>query len=406
MFILNSLIRIIVSFFSFENYTLKNFILCVLVMMLIQYMPLEGFGVSPLKVAIMLIACLVLLTNFRLSKAVIILFFFVAYKFFTAYYINGDSFRSSTFLYSILFVVTYIVLYNGIHVDNVLSLDSFIKFLKIFILVEVTVLVLQQICQLLGFHTVPIINLTYHLNRAFGAYALSLEPSHLARVLCAVYYAYLKCSEYKQEHSITIQQVFNKEHRIVTIAFLWAMFTMSSGTAYICLGVLSFYFMRGAYFVFTIPIIFVVYNALSYYEVRDFERASSVAEATVTGDIQEVQEVDGSAAYRVAPLLYTIQNLDINKRETWLGHGIDYNINMLKKHGVRGIGAIDDFGLIGWGLGMIFTYTCAIEFFSLANIMLWLGLGGGTGNIAYSWGILMIFTCIKYLNQHKNEEEE
>lgn len=407
MFILNSLIRIIGGFFSFENYTLKNFILCILIMMLIQYIPLEGYGVSPLKVAIMLIACFVLFTNFRLSKAAILLLLFIAYKFFTAYFINGDSFRSSTFLYSILFVVAYIVLYNGIHVDNVLSLDFFIKFIKIFILVEVTVLVLQQIYQLMGFTTLPIINLTYHLNRGFGAYALSLEPSHLARVLCAVYYAYLKCCEYKQDHSVTIQQVFNKEHRIVTIAFLWAMFTMSSGTAFICLGVLSLYFMRGVYFIFTIPIFFTVYSALSYFEVREFKRARDVTEATMTGESDRVRETDGSAAARIEPLLNTLHDLDINKAETWFGHGIDYNHKVSLKKGKRKQGTIDDYGLIGYGLGMTFIYICAIEFFSLANVMLLLGIGGGAGNIAYQWGLLMIFTIIRYFHQeYKNADED
>ena len=159
----------------------------------------------------------------------------------------------------------------------------------------------------------PIINLTHVLARAhdysrgIGTYSLSLEPSHFARIMGVLYYAYLKCNEYKQGRAVNVQQIFNSEHRYVTIAYLWAMLTMASGTAFICLGVISLYFMRGAYFVFTIPIVFAVYYALSYYEVKDFERASSVAEATLTGEIQEVREADGSAASRVAPLLYALK---------------------------------------------------------------------------------------------------
>jgi hypothetical protein len=37
-----------------------------------------------------------------------------------------------------------------------------------------------------------------------------------------------------------------------------------------------------------------------------------------------------------------------------------------------------------------------MDFMSLPTIMFFVGVGGGVGNIAYCWGILMIFTTIRY----------
>ena len=410
--IFNNISNFIRGFFHWENYTLKNFTLCLLVMMCIQYMPIEGNGISNVKVGLMSIACIVFITNLKMSKALFMVFILYGYLFYSAYFINGDSFRSSRILYSLLFMITYIVFYNGVYVERYFTLDFFINFIRYFIYTFAVVFVLQQICIILGFKSFPLINLTlvlsrsHDLSRGIGSYSLSLEPSHFARILGVLFYAYLKCNEYKQGRPITIQQVFNPEHRLVTLSYLWAMLTMASGTAFICLGVISLYFMRGAYFAFTIPIFFVVYNALSYFEVKDFERATNVAEATVTGDIDNVREADGSAAVRITPLLYTLQNLDVDKKETWVGHGIDYSINLLNTKRIKGLMMVDDFGIIGWGLGMAFMYTCAIEFFSLANIMMWLGIGGGIGNVAYNWGILMIFTCIRFFHEEKKKESE
>ena len=55
------------------------------------------------------------------------------------------------------------------------------------------------------------------------------------------------------------------------------------------------------------------------------------------------------------------------------------------------IGEIDDYGLIAYALSLSLVFLCAIDFFSLATIMFFLGIGGGTGNIAYGWGLLMLF---------------
>ena len=406
---MNKLFQIIGAFFNTENYTLKNLAFYLLVIMCIQYIPLESrAGVSPVKVATMAIIPLIFITHFKLSRAVGIVSIFMVYILYTAYVLHGSTFRASTIIYMFMFFITYATFYNMLWVEQVFGMEEFLVFVKKFIYVLVGVLVIQQAFHLIGIRYFPLINMTQILNRSILAgNSLSYEPSTLARTLGVLYYAYLKCHEYKQGHPVNIQQIFNKEHRLVSLGFGWAMFTMGSGTAFISLGILSLYFMKGAYFVFSIPIFVCVYFTLSYFEVKQFERATNVAEATMTGDVDEVREVDGSASTRVTPLLNTINRLDFNDQDTWFGHGVDYSVNIARKKGIRMMGQIDDYGLFSYILGLGLVFLCAINFFSIATLMYFLGVGGGLGNIAYGWGLLMVFTCVKYFNScHSNPSED
>ena len=348
----------IYGFFSIKNYTLKNLAFFLLVIMCIQYIPLESrAGVSPIKVAVMAIMPLVLLIHFKLSRAVGILFIFFCYILYTAYILHYESFRASTVIYMSMFFVTYATFYNLVCVEEVFSLEEFTIFIKRFIYVLVVFFLLQQLFQILGFKEFALINLTYSVTHrgVLSGYSISYEPSTYARTLGVLYYAYLKCHEYKQGHAVTIQHIFNSEHIWVTLGVAWSMFTMGSGTAYICMAILSLYFMRGAYFIFTIPIFLAVFNILSFFEVQQFERAATTAEATITMDADEVREADGSASERIAPMLNTINTLDLSTTEAWFGHGVDYSNNVARKKGIKMAGQIDDYGLIAYIFSISFS---------------------------------------------------
>ena len=239
------------------------------------------------------------------------------------------------------------------------------------------------------------------MNRGIGANSLFNEPSQFARVLGILYYAYLKCNEYSLGKKITIAQVFNTTNRWVTVAFLWGMLTMGSGTAFVCLAVLSIYFMKGKYFFLTIPIFVGAFYILEKAENNSFNRAHQVAVATLTGEKEEVMEADGSAATRIAPLLNTL-NMDFSDYNNWIGHGCDSTSASDWAQGKVHAGHIDDYGLISYVLEMIFIFSCCIRFRSLGTVFLFLGIGGGMGNISYGWGLLMIFSCIRYYSYNNS----
>ena len=402
---MNSLLRYISSLFSQRNLTLKNFAFFLLVILCIQYMPLEGRTISPIKVATMAIASLVLLTHLRVSKALGIILLYIIYILFTAYIVHGDTFRASTVIYKFLFFLTYVTFYNLVWKQEVLEIDEFITLLKRMIYVLSIVLMLQHIVHFLGIQYFPLLNMYTDLSdRGLSGNSITYEPSTFARVMGVLYYAYLKCNEYKQGHVVTIFQILRGEHRTVSLLFFFSMFTMGSGTAFICLGILSLYFLRGAYMLFAIPIFIGVYYALSYFEVRQFQRASVTIEATMTGDVDEVREADGSASTRIEPVLNTIHNIDLNDVDTWFGHGVDYG----KKHRFDKdkdmIETISDYGFIAYLLNLVLVFSCMIEFQSLATIMFFCGVGGTVTNVSYCWGLLMIFTCVRYFHKQKKLE--
>lgn len=383
-----------------RHITDKNIATAILVIMNIQFVFIEGYTISPLKVGMMALMPFILLLRVPyISKAFLLGSLYLINIIISAL-LHAETFRLSTIGYLGMFVITFFTFYNYIY-SGVFSLEYFIKLVKAMIIAYSVCLICQQVLILAGIRFMPLVNLNNQFFLSIDKLpSLSLEPSHTARILGVLYYAYLKCNEYKQGATINIKQIFEKEHRWITLAFLWPMLTMGSGTAFICLGILSLYFMKGAYLLLAIPVFIGVYFTLSFFEVQQFKRASSVVEATLTGNTQTVMETDGSAASRITPMLNTINAIDLNDFDTWFGHGVDYNLHEKKNGGKDLIGEINDYGLIAYILGLILVFSCAIEFRSLATIMYFLGVGGGTGNIAYAWGSLMIFACIRYFHHH------
>ena len=134
---MNKLFQIIGAFFNTENYTLKNLAFYLIVIMSIQYIPLESrAGVSPIKVATMAIMPLIFITHFKLSKAVGISFIYMLYIIYTAYFLHFSSFRARTILYMFMFFITYATFYNLIWVEQVFDMDEFLLFTKRFIYVR------------------------------------------------------------------------------------------------------------------------------------------------------------------------------------------------------------------------------------------------------------------------------
>lgn len=355
-------------------------------------------GVSMFKVAVAALTPFIFILNKpAISKAIIIAGIYYIYIFISAYF-HPTSFRISTILYLLSFLLSYCTLYHLVYVNKSLCIDRFISFVRYAIVVSTILLVAQQIFIIIGIKRVPILNLTQVLNRGIGANSLYGEPSVFARVMGVLYYAYLKCNEYRSGVKLSLSSIFSAGHRWVTISFLWSMLTMGSGTAFICLGVLSLYFMRGFQFFYAIPIFVGVYFTLDFFEVKQFNRAINAAQATMTGDAQEVSKTDGSASARIAPMLNTL-NMDFTELKSWVGEGCDASLKY-RHTANRYMAEINDYGLIAYILGLFLVFSCAIKPLSLATLMFFMGIGGGTGNIPYLWGLLMLMTCMNYFSKN------
>ena len=377
--------------------TLRNFAAFVLMLFCIRYIPLETrAGPSMVKTAVSAICCLVFIikTPYVTKALVLAVIFFLSILLSSVFHM--ETFRASTLLYLCSFLITFITLYNLVYVEQVFSLTFFIRLLKTLILAYAIVLLVQQAFIIVGIRLFPPVNLCQILNRGIGANSLSGEPSTAARILGVLMYAYMECVSFRNGYKFSFRQLFEQEHKWVIYGFLWSMLTMGSGTAFIVLGVLSLYFINWRNALVVVPLLAALVSIGSSMGIKQFDRAYNTVKATTSFDRETVAETDGSAVYRIGPMLNTINNLDLTKKEHWFGYGIDAG-NANKSE--RMIAEITDYGFLAYLCGLVLVFSCAIRFWSIPTLMYFIGIGGGTGNIAYGWGILMVFMCIKYFYQ-------
>ena len=99
----------------------------------------------------------------------------------------------------------------------------------------------------------------------------------------------------------------------------------------------------------------------------------------------------------------TFSNLDIKNKDTWFGKGIDTNDSFVYLSEQQTIVGITDYGLISFIISLIFIFVCCLrKILSLETLIFIVLMGGGIANIAYVWGILMLFTTSKYFLLNKN----
>lgn len=379
-------------------FTLRNFATFILVLFCVHYIPLETrASVSMIKTAASFLCCFVFIIHVpHVTKALVLAIIYFLTILCSAIF-HMETFRASTLLYLCSFLITFITMYNLVYVKKVFTLDYFTIIIKRLIYTLAIVLIIQQCFIIVGIRTFPLINLTQFLDRGFGANSLTMEPSVCARMMGVLLYAYMECISFRERSKFQFRQLFEQEHKWVTIAFFWSMLTMGSGTAFIVLGVLSLYFINWRNVLIIVPILAGLVYIGSSMGIKQFDRAYNTTQATLTMDKEQVAETDGSAYMRIAPMLNTINNLDLTKKEHWFGYGIDTG-NANKNE--RMIAEITDYGFLAYICGLILVFSCSIRFFSIPTIMFFIGIGGGTTNIAYLWGILIVFMCIRYFHNN------
>lgn len=371
-----------------------------LVLMCVQILALEGFGVSNIKVAAMALAPLIILYKAPyLSKATLWLSLYFSAIVFSLSQV--DTFRSSTIIYMVLFLIMFNMYYNLI-IGGAFSLNYFIQLLRFIILAYTICLILQQLMMIVGIRYFPPLNLLGQgYLSLFRLNSLSWEPSSSARILLVCFLALLKTTEIKHGNRLSLAQLY-KLHKWIIIGFLYSMLTIGSGTAIVGLAILSLYFIRKKYLVYIIPLLICLFIILPQIDYVPLNRAMISLEATLSGQAENIIEADQSAAVRIVPLINTFKNLDISSKKTWFGEGTDASLKEGLFGSERMIGGINDYGLLSYIILLLFIYACCIKkVFSIETLILIFLMGGGVSNISYGWGMLMIFTTSKYFEERK-----
>ncbi|MFI3285197.1 MAG: hypothetical protein R3Y08_00945 [Rikenellaceae bacterium] len=386
----------------FKYINKKNIATFFLVLMCVQYLPWEGYGVSYIKFTAMCLAPIIwLLTSSKISKAFVWAgLYFVAILFSGLF--NLHSFRLSTVGYLLSFIFMFIMYYNLVWVEQIFSLDSFIRLLKKLILAYVICLLMQQAVHLVGIESFPLINTYSSYGRGFLAgNSLAIEPSHSARILTIAFLSLLRMYEVKWgKENVNLKAIY-ADAKWVLLGFLWSMLTMGSGTAFVGLGILSLYFIKRQYVFTVVPLLVILYFAIPYIEFEPLQRAKVTLEATMTMDADAVIAADGSASVRIVPIINTLTELDLLDSKTWLGHGIDAGAT---GESMKTIGGIGEYGLLSYICALTLIFTCIIRrFFSLETLLAFALVGLTINNFAYVWGFYMILSTTNYFQNNHNK---
>lgn len=385
----------------------KNIAIFFLTLMCVQYIPIEGNGVSNVKFAAMCMSPIIWLYMFKtFSKAFLWGSIFLLTIIFSVLF-NIDSFRLPTVGYKVAFVVMFIMYYDLIYFNRALSLQDFIKFLRGLILAFVICLILQQLVIIAGLRSLPIINLIKYLDRGIGSNSLSLEPSHAARILTVLMLVLMRMYEVKWGSiNLTLTKLY-KENKWIILGFLWTMLSMGSGTAFAGLGILSFYFIKRKYAFILITFLTIFYFAIPKIDYEPFNRALVSIEAAFTFDQQIVKDADYSAAARIVPFLNTLNILDFNNIDTWLGKGVDTSLSYEYLSEESTIGNISDYGLVCFIISLIFIFMCCIDkIWSIETMIFIFLLALTVANVAYIWGVLMLFTTSKHFITNQKAQQK
>lgn len=380
----------------------RGFATIILIVMSIQLVAIEGFGISPIKITLMGLCSLYFVFHLPITKATwaCLLYWIVCY---TTSLLHG-SVRFSTLGYLGLFLITYTVYYYLIY-SKVLTLIQFKQILKFILLAYCIVLILQQVFFIIGIKDFALLNLAgntlggniYYLWNRLPS--LSCEPSHTARVISAAMLGYIRCLEIEQNSTITIKVLFNKNNRLVTFSYLWLVSTMGSGTGWIGLAILCLYFIRIRSILYIGPFFICLGILLYNAENKQFLRAINAAQATMTGDIMKITEADQSGSVRIVPLVNTLLFTDLFQKDSWIGKGTlsEDETEDAWKDLTRKVSVVEQYGLLGLLASLILLYSCAIyHFFSIESLLFVFLLLLSLNNIYVVWSMIFIFTTIRY----------
>lgn len=369
-----------------------------LVLFNILFLPIEGGGFSIVKIAFMAICPLIFIAKKPIiTKALILaaLYWMVCYL---LSLLKGEV-RFSTLGFLGMHLILFINFYSFL-VKKTFTLDDYIKIMRYLIIAYGVILVGQQLCLLIGLRYMPLLNLQ---NQGYLSLtklpALSLEPSHTARILTFTMLGYLRCVEIRVGERLNIKDLFNAEHRLITILFLWTMLLMGSGTAFVGIGCISLYFITRKTAIYIIPLIIGLFFLGQSLELKQMNRVVALAEAASTGEAKELYAADGSGAVRFIAVLNTFTKTDLTQLETWIGKtSMQKDQDWWKRTDTK---IYDQYGLIAYMVSLIFIYSCVIrKILSIETLMFIILLGCNLLNVYYVWGCLMLMAGVKYFQEN------
>lgn len=367
----------------------------------------NGLLVSMIGLAPVILLC----CKRRITEVDILLFIVLMFMFIFAF--TKMSFRPISYLYSLCFVSAYLCLRDSF-LQNKFPMSKMQKILRKILYAYAIVLLIQQLCVIVG---IKPLNQLFGFEDKWKLPSLAQEPSHMAIFEFFFMYSYMLISEKLLGHKYRLSDA--KKEKWVWIAYFWCMLTCQSTSAIMYCGLIFLRFFKprtilkyGIGLVITIVPIYLFLR-----ETPAFQRVVLFSEAFFTLDINKINDADHSAAYRLFPLFYLLNHLDVFNSEFWFGHGLDFGKETLNEYAlyvsndVAYDGNINIGGFFGYILdyGMLCFLTLCLAIkkairgvgdFWLVIFYIWLNLFVGF-NMQLFWSSTTLLTYISIYNKKK-----
>ena len=321
---------------------------------------------------------------------------------------NYNSFRISTILYTLMFLLTYIYFTRLISNSN-FSLFFYKKILVFLIGAYFVTLLLQQVCVLLDFPF--IFNFIAGTQETFKLNSLSPEPSHSARILTVLMYSFIVVRELELNRAYNLFR--NGWHdRFIWLIFAFQMISMGSGFAIVFLILILVKVIEIRKVIYLIPTIMLLLVTLPLLtDLVAVNRVMKFGTALITLNIEQIMKTDHSASVRVIPSFLYVINFSLNNIHTWLGFGTDYAAFRIPElmpgipDGGYRAGLFPSFfmdrGIISAILLIIVIIrNCIYNIISFETLLLFVLIFAAGINTQLFWISILLFTTNKYFIRH------
>lgn len=333
--------------------------------------------------------------------------------------LHRDIFRPTSIIYSYLFIISFVFIIRLLH-ENHFKQETYSLFLKYMIFAYAGVLVIQQVCVVLG---LPVFNqIVVDFTARFKLNSLAPEPTYSAVVLPLLMLSYMRLREIKLGRKYNFIKD-SADEWLVWIAFIYPMVTMGSGTAFIALILIVFYLIDFGNWKLAIMGVGLFGGAillLDIFHVEAYMRALNFLKVVFTFDPYLIIITDHSASFRVVPSILYLRMFDITSLNTWFGYGIDFDISYFPEiipglEDETGAGGIFPTFVMNFGVLSAIALLTMIRKFCLRSwwsieTLFWIVLVSVWGlNNQFAWAALFLLACNKYffdLNKRERQTSE
>lgn len=372
---------------------------------------LDSSNMNLLLIGVMLISPIILFISIRsISIEDILLILFMLSIIFSPLINHPETMRWSTVIYSCMFIISFIT-YKHLLYKDIFRIENFEKLIRYLIYAYTLVLIIQQICVLLG---LPIFNLSnYSPAEPWKLNSLTSEPSHSARIVGLLMYCYIVIKEIMLNRKYNLKNDL-KVDKWIWFSFFWTMITMGSGTAFLFIFLVLSVFLSFRNLIILLLVFIILIGAITFFEIKAFDRTWKVFLATLTLDTNKIIAADPSASVRIVPFIIISQLVDFTTFNDWFGYGVDYVKSIFSTNvrigglseGFTGGGMFQvwlDYGLLSFLLFVYFTFSATYLKDSIVSVFFWFLLVFMYGvNSQIVWvTIVLLFTLNYFKQQYK-----